>query len=465
MGGGKLEVDSEHLNYPDSEPVAIVKVREHFRELYGNQVVRGTFWTLFGYGVSQVLRLGGNLILTRLLFPEAFGLMALISMFMIAAEMFSDVGIGPSIIQNKRGNDPVFLNTAWTIQSIRGFFLWMALCILAWPMSQFYEEKLIAVMLPVVGFNMLLGGLNTTAFFTLNRRLELARITLVDLGCQIGGHVAMVLWAWIYPTVWALVFGGVFATTLKLLAGHIFLPAQTKHRFHFDRECMRSLFRFGRWIFLSTIFGFFAGQGDRVILGKVLTLAQLGVYSIASMLADGVISALESLASKVLFPLYSRLAEGDPAEMQHKIGKLRLKLLLATLLPICLIIAGGDHLIAFMYDHRYHNAGWMLQILSIGALAASVNIMIAPIVISHGDSFGFMITVFLSAFTLLLCMFIGGFLWGSFGLVLGITVSSFAYYPVMAYFAYRYRIWTPVMDFTYIAGGGILSLTGWILLH
>lgn len=158
------------------------------------------------------------------------------------------------------------------------------------------------------------------------------------------------------------------------------------------------------------------------------------------MLADGVISALESLASKVLFPLNSRLVEGNTYEMKHKIGKLRLKLLLATLVPICLIIAGGDHLISFLYDHRYHNAGWMLQILSIGELAAAVNVMIAPIVISYGNSFGFMITVFMSAAILLSCMLIGGMLWGSFGLILGITASSYLYYPVMAFYAHRYRI-------------------------
>jgi hypothetical protein len=83
--------------------------------------MRGSFWTLGGYGISQVIRLLSSLILARLLFPEAFGLMALVNVFMQGLEMLSDIGLGPSIIQNKRGTEPKFLRTAWTLQILRGF--------------------------------------------------------------------------------------------------------------------------------------------------------------------------------------------------------------------------------------------------------------------------------------------------------------------------------------------------------
>src|ERR687885_208624 len=105
-----------------------------------NQALRGTVWTIAGYGASQVLRLGSNIILTRLLLPEFFGLMNLVNVFIIGLHLFSDVGLGPSVVQNKRGDDPDFLNTAWTIQVGRGIILWICSLILAWPVSQFYNE-------------------------------------------------------------------------------------------------------------------------------------------------------------------------------------------------------------------------------------------------------------------------------------------------------------------------------------
>src|SRR5690606_8194669 len=96
-------------------------------------VKRGSLWALAGYGGSRVLRIGGNLVLWRLLYPDAFGLIALVNVFITGLTMFSDVGIGPSIVQNPRGDDPAFLNTAWTIQVVRGFILGIAGAALAAP--------------------------------------------------------------------------------------------------------------------------------------------------------------------------------------------------------------------------------------------------------------------------------------------------------------------------------------------
>ena len=79
------------------------------------RATRSAGLNLMGFGTGQVLRLASNLILTRLLFPEAFGVMAMVSVFLMGLAMFSDVGVGPAIMQSKRGDDRDFLNTAWTI--------------------------------------------------------------------------------------------------------------------------------------------------------------------------------------------------------------------------------------------------------------------------------------------------------------------------------------------------------------
>src|SRR5882757_2906675 len=79
------------------------------------RAIRGSMWTMVGYVGSQVLRFGSTLVLTRMLFPEIYGKMAIAGVFFQGLQMFSDVGIGPSIIQNERGEHPPFYNTAWTI--------------------------------------------------------------------------------------------------------------------------------------------------------------------------------------------------------------------------------------------------------------------------------------------------------------------------------------------------------------
>ena len=135
---------------------------EHLKSKVG----RGSLWAVLGFGGGQILRLLGNLVLWRLLYPEAFGLMAIVNVFMLGLLMFSDVGIGPSIIQNERGDDPRYLHTAWTIQVVRGLVLFAVAAAAAVPLSRFYHEPELARLIPVVAVSSILSGFNSTKLFT-----------------------------------------------------------------------------------------------------------------------------------------------------------------------------------------------------------------------------------------------------------------------------------------------------------
>ncbi|MEI8312967.1 MAG: oligosaccharide flippase family protein, partial [Verrucomicrobiota bacterium] len=185
------------------------------------RALAGSAWTLFGYGGAQVIRLGSNLILAHMLYPAAFGVMALVTVFMQGLQMFSEVGIGPSIIQNRRGDDPAFLDTAWTIQVLRGIGLWIFTCLLAWPTAAFFGQndplaKDLLYILPVIGLSSILGGFNSTAVFSLNRHLQVGKATLLELVPQLISVIAMIVWAWLAPSVWALVGGWLFYSIVRL---------------------------------------------------------------------------------------------------------------------------------------------------------------------------------------------------------------------------------------------------------
>src|SRR5439155_5155220 len=205
---------------------------------------RGTVWTMGGYAAGQVLRLGGNLILTRLLFPAVFGEMALVFVFIQGLQMFSDVGTGPAIIQNARGDDPEFLNTAWTIQCIRGAVLWLASWAIAWPVAALYEQPVLRWLIPAAGLTALLGGFESTAMHSLQRHLRLERLTIVDLAAQFLGIIATVLLAfgdrWLYGpnhpgAVWAIIGGSLVSSATRLVLSYAYLPG-IRSRLHLRSE-------------------------------------------------------------------------------------------------------------------------------------------------------------------------------------------------------------------------------------
>lgn len=327
--------------------------------------IRGMVWTIAGYGTSQILRFGSNLILTRLLFPKLFGLMALLNIFIIGLHLFSDIGIGPSIIQNKRGDDPAFLNTAWTLQIIRGFALWFCCVAIAWPVTKLYGEPQFLWLLPVVGLSTIITGFNSTALFTLNRHMAVAQLGIFELGGQIISLMVMLVWAWFSPTIWALVVGGLVSDSVRMVWSHRLIPGSC-NRFAWDQDATNALFSFGRWIFISTALTFLATQADRLILGKLLSFEMLGVYGIAFVLADMPRQLIVVISGKVIFPAIARLSHLPRETLRAKILQKRKFVVVVLALGLTVLISFGDILILALYDQRYTQAAWMLPILALG---------------------------------------------------------------------------------------------------
>jgi len=332
------------------------------------QALSGSVWTIVGYGTSQVIRLGSNLILAYLLFPAAFGIMSLVAVVMQGLQMFSDVGIGPSIIQNKRGEEPAFLRTAFTIQIVRGFLLWGVSGLLAWPAAEFFGKtdplgRELLYILPVVGISAAIGGFTSTCVFTLNRRMQFAKITLLELIPQIIALAVQIVWAKFYPTVWALVGGWILATALKTALSHWFNRPQ-RDRIGWDRESAREFMHFGGWIFLSTIMAFLAGSLDRLALGRLLSLSELGLYSISLNFARVGVEVANRLANTVLFPILSR-HQDDPKVLVRKSLKARGLVLLAGGALVSAFAVFAPVFFEQLYDKRYAGAGPISQWITI----------------------------------------------------------------------------------------------------
>jgi O-antigen/teichoic acid export membrane protein len=414
------------------------------------KVIKGSLWTLFGHGANQVLRLGSNLILTRLLFPEAFGLMLLVQTFMVGLEMFSDVGINPSIVQNQRGEDQNFLDTAWTIQAFRGFALWFCACIIAVPAATFYKEPMLMQLLPVTGLNAFLAGLNSTKLATAHRKLDLAKLTVVELGSYFISIMVMIILAFFYRSVWALVLGGLVGSLTRLIASHIYLPGE-RNQFHWDKDAFSSLNRFGRWIFISTVLGFFASQGDRLVLGRLLNVAFLGIYGIALNLSSMANTIVDQISGKVLFPSYSELVRERPEELYPILRKARITLTSVSLGCSLFLVLLGNQLIDLLYDNRYAEAGWILQVLAIGFVARVLSTTYGDVLLAKGQTF---LTAMLIAINITIqftAMPLGNYLGGPHGVIVGVAFTHWIMYCVDAMFYSRLRLWQPEVDLPAIA--------------
>jgi O-antigen/teichoic acid export membrane protein len=335
---------------------------------------RGSALTVLKFGGSNLLRLAANLILTRLLFPEAFGLMALVQVFVVGMQMFSDIGIQTSVIRSNRGDDPVFLNTAWTVQIIRGFILWLGCLAVAAPAARFYDQPELQTLLPVVGLNAVVLGFGSIHNFTANRNLMLGRVTALELGGQLIGALVMIVLSLILQSVWALVIGGLVGVAVYAVLSHLFLPGP-RCRLAMEGEAFWEIFGFGKWLFVSSAAGFLIGHGDKMILGRFISLGDLALYNLAMQLVLMPMMLNRALISRILLPLIVNRPPGESVQNQANIFRARMLLSAGVFLILTPLVFFGREIIEFLYDPRYYGAGvilsgisaaWLFQIITAG---------------------------------------------------------------------------------------------------
>jgi len=339
------------------------------------RVLRAGGWSLAGYGLGQLIRFGSNLVMTRLLVPDMFGVMAVAQVFLIGLTLFSDLGLVQNIVQSRRGDEPLFLNTVWAVQILRGVLLW-ALALLfgfalytaggaAWlPVATAYADHRLPPVIAALSFNALAGGFESTKMGLARRQLSFAAITKVELSSQLTAFCAMLVWAAFDRSIWALVAGSVVSSLVRVTLSHAALPGPP-NKWQWERRAFTEILGFGKWIFVSSILGFLASSGDRLLLGGLVSSKALGLYAIAFLIMSACQNAFVRLLAQVAFPALSEIARESPHRLREAYYRFRIPVDGVALSLSGFLFVAGSSIVGLLFDPRYSGAGPILQILAL----------------------------------------------------------------------------------------------------
>ncbi len=292
-------------------------------------------WVILAIGFSQIIRLGSNLILTRLLEPEVFGVMAVVTIVAIGIAMFTDLGLWQFVVRHKDPENPHMLNVVWTIQVIRGWAMFLFIVVLVvilaignqYMPSYFhgiYADPRLPMLVLIAGTASIISGYASMASPVMHRKVEVGKLELAQLISQFVGTSVMVVWVWLYPSIWGLLLASLVSAVLHTFLTYYFFPF--KHQFVWDKAIVKEVFHFSKWIVISSALTYLFMQGDRLLFAAKIDATTLGVYSIAFMLVTTVTGVAITLASKIVFPVFSAQAHTDRQLLKDKYYKVRLYL-------------------------------------------------------------------------------------------------------------------------------------------
>ena len=421
-----------------------------------SRAVHSGAWIGVGFGIQKVLQLGSNLILTRLLFPEAFGLMALATVFLVGLAMFSDIGLKPAVIRDPRGDDPEFLNTAWTIQVVRGLLLCVIGAAIAYPISLIYEQPILFPLLAVLSTTAAINGFMSIGMATAERRLNFRMITVVQVVGQVASIAFLVTLAYSLKSVWALAAGTILGSALTVVLGHVVLQGH-RHRFQLDPKAAQSLIHFGKWIFLSTIVTFLGGEGLRAIQAGFLTPAEFGILAIAYTIAAIPIELSMKLTAAIGLPAFSEAYRNDVNRLSDVLHQFRKRVLTFSFVLVAVVAFTSEKLVAILYDDRYQAAGAFVVAITLSNAAALIVLGYNNALLALGKSRTYSWVMTFSTVIRIVGIIAGFQSFGILGMIAGVGTANIITLLVVWPTMYRLRLLDIKLDLSMIFLIAIIS--------
>lgn len=330
------------------------------------KVARGATWTAGLHGASMVIELAITALLARLLSPEQFGIVAAAMLFMGLVNVFSEVGVAPTIIQlpDLTRDD---LRTGLTIS----LYLSLSCALATWfgstLVAAIFHMPQLGAVLKVLGGVFLLRGVSLVSEAKLTRDLHVKEVRLVQIGARTFGYgLFSAIFAWNGYGYWSLVYGSLIEEAIR--ASGIYAIARIPVSLILSAKGLRRIFSSSAGFTGINIVNFIALNGDTAIVARATDAVSTGLYSRAFKLMSFPTTLYSKIADQVVFPAMASL-QGQPDRLRK--AYLEATALAALIgLPISVVIAlVGPDLILFFYGPKWTAATPIFAALSLGIFA------------------------------------------------------------------------------------------------
>ena len=314
------------------------------------RVLRGGAWLGSGSFLEQLSRFGRNMLLARLLMPEVFGTMAIVLSAGAAIDSFTEIGVREAIIQNPRGGEADFMNSAWWVSFVRALVLYALLFTAAPFIASFYGNPQLKPLLRFALLSLLFTGATSPGAYAAMKDMRFKRWAAINHGGAIAGVLLTVVLALMWRNVWALAIGFAAENLFRFLLSYVICPFLPRLRM--ARTCVREVLEFSKRAVGLPFLNFVFVRADIFVIGKLFAPAVLGLYSMAINVAQVPTAFVMNLLGQLLMPTFAHLQD-DHRKLND--GLLRVTSLIACLgSPVVVFAAfSGGQILRLVYGARY----------------------------------------------------------------------------------------------------------------
>lgn len=326
----------------------------------------GLKWIAILQFFQQILILIINLILARILGPSAFGLVTLVTISTGLLLTVVDFGFSAAIIQREEINE-YHLSTAFFLNIIMGLLLCLLLICFSSMLARFFQKEEIEPMLNFFSMVLVIRAFISVQMALCDRNLDFRKVTLISMIALIAGTIVKLILAYTGFGAWSIIYGeflNQFVLVITLWKFSNWRPSLSLVK----KQSFCELFKFGSYIMLSNLINSLSSKIDVMIVGKLVSSTNLGIYSMAFNISAIFPQQINAVVQRVMFPGFSRM-QADNELLAHAYCKITKYL---SIIGIPALV--GMMMVAPQFVNLFLSTKWaqsipILQILCIYATA------------------------------------------------------------------------------------------------
>lgn len=396
-----------------------------------------TFSSLKWSGIENFVRFVFSfvvsVILARLLNPEDFGLVAMISIFIALSRTLVDGGFGDSLIRKVDCSEGDY-NTIFTFNVFLSIILYLFLFLMAPLISSFYGVEEINLIVKVTSLGILFSSLSIVQVAIIRKKLEFKKQAIISFITTLISGILSILFALLEFKHWSLIVPSLIVTIVNTLL--LWKFSSWRPKFNINFGILKEHFSFGSKIMFSSMVHTLGGNIYNTIIGKFFTPIQLGLFNRADNIQKLPSSNLDNMVRHITYPLLASISK----EESNLVSKFKTILkytvyINATIMFLLNLIS--DEVILLLYGSKWIESVVYLKILCFVGILQPIISVNANLLNVKGRSEITLYALIINLILTIPTIFIG-YYFGLIYLCYAILVVTFLYYNIISYFVSRY---------------------------
>ena len=350
------------------------------RKSVERRILDGVFWLSLVKILGQIISWTITVYVIRILSPNDYGLMAMANVYLSFIMLFSELGLGAAVIQQKELTEDDISNIGWAVLTVN-LSLYLLCLLLAPAIASFYTEPQLVDVIRVASTVFIIRSLGLVSNCLLVRDMAFNRQSQAEMVGNTVGAISILSLAANGFAVWSLVYGTLVLEITKNLLFVYFHPWRIKLAFSSGK--IKRMIQFGARVAVARFLWYLSSNADLLIAGKLLGKTQLGYYAIAVQFATIPLDKFVSSISQVAFPALSKFQ--DDLVLMRRYYLRIVNFIAVVTFPVCLgIFLVAHSAVPLVLSDKWLPAILPLQILSMITAFRAMHVMNAPMEMAVG---------------------------------------------------------------------------------